>query len=31
MLSDETAVIKNWNKILNWLKITLKKLQLILI
>ena len=26
MLSDETAVIKNWNKILNWLKITLKKI-----
>ncbi len=25
MLSDETAVIKNWNKILNWLKNYLKK------
>ena len=26
MLSDETAVIKNWNKILNWLKNYLKKI-----
>ncbi len=28
MLSDETAVIKNWNKILNWLKNYLKKTSL---